>query len=283
MPALPLAAAAAVGSALAVAQYRAGRRAGLAVTHHRFPWRHAQGARAVRVAQLTDVHVGLTTSARALERIADVVGGLGCDVVVLTGDYVNASTFHVARVTELVAMLPKPCVAVLGNHDHWTNPVKVTRALERGGVQVLRNEATTLRGDGWSLPVVGVDDGRSKNDDVDRAFARVDAPERALVLSHDPRTADAIARTAAPLVLSGHTHGGQIHVPRIGAAVARLAGHPYLHGFYRIDRTELYVSAGVGHSRSGLRSPKTAPEIALFDLDPRVTERRSTALRTRLP
>lgn len=281
MPIVGSAAAAAVamGSALAVRHVRAARRAGLAITHHRMPW---DGTRPIRVAQLTDVHVGVTTPRRALERIAETVRGLRCDVVVMTGDYVNASVVHVGRVTELVRALPQPCVAVLGNHDHWTDAARVTRALEAGGAEVLRNASTTVRGAGWSLLVVGVDDGRSNNDDVELAFARVTTPGRALVLTHDPRTAPTIARTGAPLVLSGHTHAGQIHIPHVVPMVARLAGHPYLHGFHRIDRTDLYVSAGIGHSLHGLRSARTAPEIAVFDLDPNVRERRSSILRAPL-
>ncbi|MBX3259186.1 MAG: metallophosphoesterase family protein [Labilithrix sp.] len=274
-----VAAAVAVGSALAVQHVRAGRRAGLTITHHRIPW---PGRRTIRVAQLTDVHVGLTTPRRALARVAETVHGLRCDVVVMTGDYVNASLFHVDRVTELVRSLPQPCVAVLGNHDHWTGPERVTRALEAGGARVLRNASTELRGDRWSLVVVGVDDGRTKNDDVARAFARVDAPRRALTLTHDPRTAAAIAKTGAPLVLAGHTHAGQIHVPRVLPRIAELAGHPYLHGFHRVEQTDLYVSAGVGHSLPGLRSARTAPEIAVFDLDPSVRRRHSSVLRAPL-
>lgn len=279
MPVLPVVAAVAVGSVFAVGHVRASMRAGLAVTHHRIPW---DVPRAVRVAQLTDIHVGFTTSRRALGRIAEVVGDLRCDVVVLTGDYVNASVAHVDRVTELVLALPKPCVAVLGNHDHWTNPLRVTEALERGGAKVLRNEKTVVEGEGWSLDIVGVDDGRSKNDDIDLAFEEVDDPRRALVLTHDPRTAPRIAKTGARLVLSGHTHAGQVHVPYVMPALARLAGHPYLHGFHRFDATDLYVSAGIGHSRSGLRSARTAAEVAVFDLDPDARERQSTVLRTPL-
>ena len=278
MPIAAVTAAVAVGSALAVRHIRAGHRAGLALTQHRIPW---HGTRVVRVAQLTDVHVGVTTPRRSLERIADVVHSLRCDLVVLTGDYVNASTMLVGRVTELVRALPQPCIAVLGNHDHWTNADRITRALQAGGAQVLRNASTTVRGDGWSVVVVGVDDGRSKHDDVARAFAGVTRPEQALVLTHDPRTAEAIAKTGAPLVLSGHTHAGQIHVPRV-REIAKLAGHPYLHGFHRIDRTDLYVSAGIGHSRSGLRSAEAAPEVAVFDLDPSVRTRSSEVRRAPL-
>ncbi|MBX3212158.1 MAG: metallophosphoesterase [Labilithrix sp.] len=277
---VPIAAAAvAVGSALAAHHVRASRRAGLTITHHRIPW---TGARTVRVAQLTDVHVGVTTPRRALAHVAETVRSLRCDVVVMTGDYVNASLVHVDRVTELVRSLPQPCVAVLGNHDHWTDPERVTRALEAGGAMVLRNASAELRGERWSLRVVGVDDGRTRNDDVERAFARVRSPERTLTLTHDPRTAPAIARTGTPLVLAGHTHAGQLHVPHVLPKIAKLAGHPYLHGFHRIDRTDLYVSAGIGHSLPGLRSARTAPELAVFDLDPSARRRHSNVLRALL-
>jgi uncharacterized protein len=280
MPAPPLAIAVALGTAIAaVSRVRAAHQGGLAVTWHRVPWR---GDRTVRVVQLTDIHVGPTTPRRTLARVADVVHTLECDLVVLTGDYVNASLVYLDRVSELVGMLPKPCVATLGNHDHWTDPVRVAEALSAGGATVLRNASTVVRSRGFSLEVVGVDDGRSGNADVARAFAKVQAPERALVLSHFPSTAETIAKMRAPLVLSGHTHAGQVDVPHVTKFFAKLAGNPYLHGFYRIDRTDLYVNAGLGHSLLGLRSGRTCPEIAVFDLDPDATYRRSRTSRTAL-
>lgn len=199
-----------------------------------------------------------------LAQVADVVTELEPDVVVLTGDYVNVSTFYARRITEFVRLLPKPCLATLGNHDHFTDPERITFSLEAGGAKVLRNESTRL-GD---LLIVGVDDGHSRNADIAKAFGGVDA-ERALVLSHFPNTADEIAGTRAPLVLSGHTHGGQIDVPWVTRKIAKAAGNPYLRGFYRIgERTDLYVNAGIGHSFPGLRSGEgTRPEIAVFDLD----------------
>ena len=279
MPAAPLAIAAALGTAFAVSRVRAARRGGLAITCHRVPW---AGERRIRVAHLTDVHVGATTPRKMLARVAEVVEALGCDLVVLTGDYVNASLFHLDRVTELVESLPRPCVAVLGNHDHWTCPVRVAAALRAGGALVLQNESTVVRGRGFELTVVGVDDGRSGHDDVARAFASVAEPEPALVLSHYPSTAETIATTGAPLVLSGHTHAGHVDVRHVTKLLARLAGNPYLHGFYRLDRTDLYVSAGIGHSLHGLRAGRTCPEIAVFELDPAATQRRSSTLRTTL-
>jgi predicted MPP superfamily phosphohydrolase len=228
-----------------------------AVTRHQVPFR-----RSARVVQLTDIHVGPTTPRRFLCEVARRVRELEPDLVVMTGDYVNASTFYANRITELVLQLPRPCVAVLGNHDHWTDAKRVTQALEAGGARVLRNESIHVAG----ITVVGVDDGCSGHADVERAFARVTDAEDALVLSHFPNTADEIATKAARLVLSGHTHAGHFAIPRVTKAVAKLAGNPYLHGFHRVGaRTDLYVSAGLGHSLPGLRLG-AKPEVAVFDL-----------------
>jgi hypothetical protein len=276
MPVAPAVALAVMGSAAAVSRIRASRRGGIAVNVHRIPW---HGERRVRVVQLTDIHVGPTTPTRLLDRVVEIVGALDHDVVVLTGDYVNASCMFVSRITDLVRELPKPCVAVLGNHDHWTNAARVTRALEAGGARVLRNETTKI----GELEIVGVDDGRSGHADVALAFGSCFAPERALVLTHTPTTAEIIAATRAPLVLAGHTHAGQVDVPRVTKMFARLAGHPYLAGFHRIgERTDLYVNAGIGHALPGFRAGGTCPEIAVFELDPFAVNRTSSALRASL-
>lgn len=278
----PLAVAAALASATAISRVRGSRRGGLQVTWNRVPWRIE---RRVRVVHLTDIHVGPTTPTAVLRRVADIVQTLECDLVVLTGDYVNASVYHVDRVTALVDALPKPCFATLGNHDHWTNPARVSRALAAGGAKVLQNESACLEGSGFSLPVVGVDDGRSGNADVDRAFSDVDMRDRGrtLVLSHFPNTANLIATHAPPLILSGHTHAGQVDVPHVTRLFARLGGNPYLRGFHRVGpSTELYVNAGIGHSLEGLRGGATCPEIAVFELDPDATERRTTSMRAAL-
>jgi uncharacterized protein len=227
------------------------------VTRHRIPF-HSRA----RVVHLTDVHVGPTTPRRFLAEVARRVREIEPDLVVMTGDYVNASTFHAARITELVLQLPQPCVAVLGNHDHWTDAKRVTRALEEGGARVLRNESIHVGG----MTIVGVDDGKSGHADVERAFERVSDPEDAIVLTHFPNTADEIAQRHARLVLSGHTHAGHFAIPKLTKALAKLAGNPYLHGFHRVGpRTDLYVNAGLGHALPGLRLG-AKPEIAVFEL-----------------
>jgi predicted MPP superfamily phosphohydrolase len=257
----------------AVHRITAGYREGIAIQRHRLPWEGAS----LRVVQLSDVHVGATTPQWMLVRIAQVVSELTPDLVVLTGDYVNLGTFFAGRVTDFVRRLPKPCIATLGNHDHWADADTITYALQRANARVLRNESTTVRLGNEELLVVGVDDGHTGNADIARSFRGVD-PARALVLSHFPNTADEIATYGAPLVLSGHTHAGQVDSGRMVEKVARATGNPYLKGFYRIGEcTDLYVTAGIGHSLPGLRNRGTCAEISVFDLDPSATARASTA------
>jgi uncharacterized protein len=225
--------------------------------------------RGFRIVHLTDIHVGGSTPNSYLDRVVEIVWRAKADLVVLTGDYVNHSLTHVGRLRRFVGLLPKPCFATLGNHDHWSGADGVTRALRDGGAEVLSNDSLVYAKDGIELTVVGVDDGFSRNDDVPKAFRHVRDPERALVLSHFPNTADRIAQAGGGLILSGHTHGGQFAVPGVTAVVQRMVGNKYVQGWFEIDKSMLYVSAGIGASFIGFRAGQQAlPEIAVYDLVP---------------
>jgi len=238
------------------------------VTHHLVAWPGL--ARRVRVAQVTDIHAGVSTPLRCLRQALSAVRQAGPDVVVLTGDFLNRSLRYVERLQRFLKVLPKPCVAVLGNHDYWSDADGVSAALQSEGVHVLRNEAMVLDGEGFTLEIVGIDDWTTHHDDIPRAFADVARPENALVLSHHPRSAETIAEFGGRLILSGHTHGGQIYVPMITRAIGRMGGHRYLIGWYDVSaQTRLYVCAGIGSGVVGLRAGRSAiPEVAIFDLIP---------------
>jgi uncharacterized protein len=235
----------------------------LRITRHRYPW---LGPKKLRVLHVTDIHIGATTPRKFLHHTIEVAHSLEPDVVVLTGDYVNHSTKHVERLRRYVEALPRPVFATLGNHDHYSGARTVTRALEEGGAEVLSNAKSGIDGIGFVLDIVGVDDGATRHADVDRAFAGIQRPEECLVLNHFPATARQIAKRGGRLIVSGHTHGGQVAIPLVTEAVSRLF-NGYFHGWYSIEESDLYVSAGIGHS--GLRRGHTAvPEIAVYDLDP---------------
>lgn len=269
--------AAATTGATRVAQART---VGLRITRHTIPW---PGTKKLRVVQYTDIHVGWSTPQAVLKRCAQVAHRLEPDLVVLTGDYINRSTKVLPRLTEFVSLLPDPIIATLGNHDHWGGAHEVALALLRGGAEVLSNRNSGIDGIGWSLPVVGVDDGFTNHADVTKAFDGGEDPERTLVLNHFPTTANEIAGHGARLILSGHTHGGQLVIPGLTRALSRLAGSDYFHGFYELDASHLYVSAGIGHSLEGLRGGESAmPEIAVFELDPSAKARSTRLYRTTL-
>lgn len=239
------------------------------VTTHRVPWKIA---RAVRLVHLSDLHVGHATDPRLLDDAIARTRALRPDLVVLTGDYVNRSLRDVPALQRLVAQLPRPCLAVLGNHDHWSGADGVRAALRRAGVQVLTNTSTVVRGAGWELTVVGVDDGYTGHHAIRQAFAGLAAPREALVLTHYPPLADAIAARGGRLILAGHTHGGHFAVPILTLAIARLAGQRYLFGWHDVGKRQgvrLYVNVGIGAGRIRARlGERAAPELALIELTP---------------
>jgi len=266
-----IAALGAAGGALGVAIEAHGVEAGrLAVRDHAIAFCGAQAwtpRSRLRVAQLSDVHVGWGTPAETLLAAQRAAWLARPDLLVLTGDYVNRSLGEIDALRAWVAGLPRPCVATLGNHDHWSGAAGLRRMFEAEGVPVLVNSHLDLDLGGRPLVVVGVDDGFTHRDDPAQAFRHVAAPDRALVLSHEPRAADRIGLHGGRLVLSGHTHGGQFVVPGLTSAVTGLIGMRYIAGWYQAGEALLYVNAGVGAS---VRVPRVGaqavPELSVFDL-----------------
>jgi len=223
----------------------------------------------VRVAQLSDIHVGNLTPASHVRAAVDSANAAKADLIVLTGDYVCWRRHEVEQAGEQLAGLRAPRVlAVLGNHDYFVHGTGVARALERSGYEVLRNRTTVADVRGAPLAVVGIDDPVTRHDDLDAAFAG--APPRAtkLVLCHAPDHAPALAVRGADIVLSGHTHGGQIYIRGITDRIMRRAGLNYRRGKYAMDdRCTLYVTPGVGFSGVTRRAGEgTDAEVAVLTL-----------------
>lgn len=261
----------AVSAGIGIGAEAHGAPAGLVrVRRHDVPFLGAskwQPGERLRIAQLSDVHVGWGTPPETLREAQRLAHAVRPDLLVLTGDYLNRSLAELDGLVQWVRGLPRPCVAVLGNHDHWSGALGIRRALEKEGIVTLANETATLDLDGRRLPVVGIDDGFTRRDDPELAFAHCALPDHALVLSHEPRTADRIGRCGGRLVLSGHTHGGQVVVPGVTGALTRLIGMHYLAGWYQAGDARLYVNAGVGSSVRVTRVGEQAlPELSVFEL-----------------
>ena len=197
------------------------------------------------------------------------------DLVVLTGDFVCHSQRYLDALEEALKTFEAPAVAVLGNHDHWCGAGEVTRSLRRAGVEVLLNRSTVISLRHQRLQLVGLDDaftGHARRDEALKGL-RHDLPT--LGLSHIGEEADALWQHGVPLVLSGHTHAGQLTLARLHErAFGRISGHRYVHGLYGArcpgvtgPRGAVYVGAGIGAAVMPLRlGDRAQPEVALFEL-----------------
>jgi hypothetical protein len=227
----------------------------------------------LRVAHLTDLHVGRMTPMEVQRAAVALTNACEPDLVALTGDFVCHGQRYLDALVDVLSGLSAPAIAVLGNHDHWSGADEVRRALRRAGVLVLDNAHTVVTLRRQRLQVVGLDDAYTGH--ADRAAAvrglRPDLPT--LGLSHIAEEADGLWQHEVPLVLSGHTHAGQITVARLHElAMSKLVGHRYVHGLYgtrdrdRAPHGAVYVGAGIGAAVMPLRlGERGQREVAIFE------------------
>jgi len=155
---------------------------------------------------------------------------------------------------------------VLGNHDYYTDAQLTTRALERVHVSVLGNANTLLRRGADTLQLSGVDDWSWGRSDWARAFHGLDRKRPTVLLSHQPRVLDLAETHGVSLILSGHTHGGQVSLPLIGSPARFISSEmKYERGLYEKNGTQLYVSRGTGVIGLPVRFG-SRPEVALLRL-----------------
>ena len=222
------------------------------------------------MAHLTDLHVGRVTPFAVQKTAVRLTNESRPDLVVLTGDFVCHSQLYLDQLTEVVASFAAPVLCVLGNHDYWAGASEVRWALKRGGAEVLSNEHTVLNLRRQRLQVVGLDDAYTGHASLHSATRGLRRDLPTLGLSHIAEEAEALWARSVPLVLSGHTHGGQVTLARLHEiAIGRLAGHKYVHGLYgnRGADGAVYVGAGVGASVIPVRlGERGRREITLFEL-----------------
>lgn len=244
------------------------------VTRHRIG---ASGGKAARIVQLSDLH--LPAVGRHEELIAERVAALRPDLILLTGDSIDrANRLGVLRsfLDLLDARTPK--LAILGNWEHWANVdlTSLERVYAAHGCRLLVNESVTLTIAGAPLLVTGLDDLVGGRPDIRAALADVTPQQNHLLLAHCPAHRDIFResaaaaaaemdpRTLAPqLMLSGHTHGGQI-APFGWAPFLPSGSGRYARGWYRDDPIALYVSRGLGTSTIPARLG-SVPELACFE------------------
>jgi len=214
----------------------------------------------LRIAQISDLHVGPHTPRRFLSRVADAVKRAAPDIIAVTGDVVDDRAEDVPWYAAAFAGLDAPLgvYVIPGNHDIYAGWDAVSRSLrQRTDATILVNDSRLVERRGARLAIVGTGDpaagdhrikapNESAAPDVDRALARVPASTTVVAFAHNPALWPGLAERGVALTLSGHTHWGQFALPRLGWSLAS----PFLEhamGAHRAGDALLYINPGTGY------------------------------------
>lgn len=229
----------------------------------------------IRIVQFSDLHFGHYTGKREIGRAVEQANALKPDLAVVTGDFVTAPYYgtptneyaYVDACGEVLAGLRTPLgtFACLGNHDVSVDPYGVTQILKGRGLKVLRNSSAVVEQHGARFWIAGVDDVLYARADLDRTLVMTPHDEFTVLLAHEPDFADHAKSYPIDLQLSGHSHGGQIRLPLIGALYYPPLSRKYPQGLYRVGNLHLYTNRGIGTIVVPARF-LAPPEITLFTL-----------------
>lgn len=227
----------------------------------------------MRIVQVSDLHIGPQTSRRFLERVRAAIDASGADLIAITGDLVDDhapdSAHYAAALGDLYA--PLGVYVVPGNHDVYANWPAVRAELERLPVTILVNESRVVRRNGGQFAIAGTGDPAGRwvatsraAPDIDATLRDVPAGEFTIALAHNPSLWSALADRGVHLTLSGHTHWGQLALPRFRWSLAGVF-LDHAMGVIARDASVLYIHPGTGFwgipFRIGAR-----PEVTIIEL-----------------
>jgi predicted MPP superfamily phosphohydrolase len=234
----------------------------------------------LKIAQLSDIHLNEFTESFLLRKAIDQINRMQPDVVLLTGDYVSYeigprkfSIKSAWQCAEILSELRSPHrYAILGNHDVMLGRREVSEALSLNGIPVLNNAYLPLERANSRIWLVGLDDPSCGHPDPETAIPvsiRNVTNEPVIVMCHAPDYGDTVvahpAGKSVGLMLSGHTHGGQVRLPFVGALELPPGGRKYVEGWFRLGSMQLYVNRGIGTVGVPFRLG-CPPEITLINL-----------------
>jgi predicted MPP superfamily phosphohydrolase len=223
------------------------------------------------IVQLTDVHVGPTIGRDFVEEIVGKANAASPDLIVITGDLVDGSVAQLGALTEPLRGLRAPdgVYFVTGNHEYYSGADEWVAELERLGIRVLRNARVGLRdAEDGGLDLAGVDDWAAATilphhgHDLPKALAGRDEARALVLLAHQPKSVVEAAQRGVDLVLSGHTHGGQLFPFNYLVKLQQ----PFVAGLHRHEGTHIYVSRGTGYWGPPMRLAAPA-EITRIELE----------------
>jgi predicted MPP superfamily phosphohydrolase len=227
------------------------------------------------LAQISDLHVGPQVSPETIARAVDTINSLQPSLIAVTGDLALYATYTRRRVSndarlcaaELARLrAPLGVFAALGNHDHWDDTTVVTRILRDAGVTALVNQGRLVERNDQALWLAGFDKMWQYPARLKAALAGAPRDVPTILLAHEPDVADQVAADGRVwLQLSGHSHGGQVRLPIVGAPVLPNRGRKYPMGLRRVGGMWLYTNRGIGVVPPPIRI-NCRPEVTLFTL-----------------
>jgi len=229
-----------------------------------------------RLVQLSDFHYEDHYSAVPIRQSIAIVNSLRPDLTVLTGDFVTVPLFDRALSVREVVASCEPCAsilsgiagpnyAILGNHDAASYPGRIIHALNQVKIPVLRNQSVPVERGRDRIWLAGIDDLLRGMPDMSATLSGVPENEATILLAHEPDFADDVSLTSVDLQLSGHSHGGQIWIPGIGAPWLPPMARRYPRGLNKVGNLTLYTNIGIGTIRAPIRI-NCRPEITLITL-----------------
>lgn len=224
-----------------------------------------------RIVQLTDLHFGAMFQTQWIYYITEITNNMKGDIIVCTGDYVQgtSSTREIDTVWQLLSNLnaSSGVFSVLGNHDHWADTARSDYWLKKTG-QDLRHKAVPIRRGPDTLWIAGAGDLFEDHQDLDKVLEQIPEADCRIVLAHNPDTADTPYRKRIDLIISGHTHGGQVKIPFFGAPYLPVQNKEYTEGLKRSHCwCPVFISRGIGSAILPVRF-NCFPEIAVLELVP---------------
>lgn len=220
------------------------------------------------IVQFTDLHLGFHMDNDNLDYVVTRIQREQPDMICFTGDFCEKELDLLEQSIPILLKLEAPLgkFAVLGNHDHWLNPEQVVAFLTKAGFTVLMNQHVQLELNGERFVVAGVDSFSYHRADLQSALKGAEPSQFTMLLAHEPDFADKVYdNSVVQLQLSGHSHGGQIRFPIVGALVTPLHGKKYVDRLNQVGELTIYTSRGIGTTGIPFRF-MCRPELSVLKL-----------------
>ena len=225
----------------------------------------------IKIVHLTDFHS--SDFGEREKRVLEILKNLNPDFVFITGDLIDHSTKNLNSCQEFWQELGNQhqgkVFGVLGNHEHWLGSpdvVAIKKLLEKSGISILNNENRKIFQDNNYIYLLGVDDPDSEKDDLSKAIIDTEENIPKILLAHSPDIIDNLRKEKVDLILTGHTHGGQVVIPFIRPFWTPTKNRgKYASGLFKVNDALLYVNRGIGTAAIPIRF-NCPPEIAVIEL-----------------